>query len=442
MRTPLLFLCSALVLSFTTSPLFADIIIVDKTSIQKAIDGAHDGDVILVKGYPEGTFSYAKFTIDAKGVAVRSFSMPFVIQEPTITVQNIPSGKRASVSGMSLRGGGVLVNACAGEVLLEDIQMPTLVPDDYWGNGGQPRVELSIHSCENVSVNGLTIGGEYTNAGADPAVEIVDSRVRMTDVAIKGEYPSPPVSGGDGADGGHAISVSDSLLVVARPHIVGGQGGAGTFDKSGGPDGVGGRGGDGIHATSSAVIVLGADSDAITGGQGGKGAIDIFYQYTSKGGQGGDGWHGQSLQISKVALVAGAGGPGAPDGDPGLPSVGTVLRADVMPYLGLTPNLVPGGSGTLTLHSINAGTFVALVATQGGFLNPGGIFGPPISAVPGGVFIVLPIGHVGPDSDLNLPFNVPNDPALRGVALDVQSILLADAGGVYTTQAVARVISQ
>src|SRR5262245_11699035 len=109
MRTPLLFLGSALVLSFTTSPLFADIIIVDKTSIQKAIDGAHDGDVILVKGYPEGTCAYGKFTIDAKGVAVRSFSMPFVIQDPTITVQNIPSGKRASVSGMSLRGGGVLV---------------------------------------------------------------------------------------------------------------------------------------------------------------------------------------------------------------------------------------------------------------------------------------------------------------------------------------------
>jgi len=368
---------------------------------------------------------------------VRSFAMPFALSD-TVTVQNIASGKRASISGM-ISLWTLVVTSCPGEVLLEDIQLPSTTVDGF--SASLARVQVSIQSSDNVSVNGLTIGGEYTNAAADPAVEIVGSRVRMTDVAIRGQHPSPPASGGDGPDGGPALSVTSSLLVVARPQIVGGKGGMGTFDKTGGPDGIGGEGGDGLLASSSAVIVLGADTDSIKGGDGGEGTLGVF-GYTSKGGHGGDGWRGQSLQISKIALVPGAGGPGAPNGDPGLPSEGTALRNDVLPYLGLTPGLVPGSSGTLTLHSVKAGTFVALVATQGGFLNPGGIFGPPISAVPGGAFIVLPIGHVGSDTDLALPFSVPNDPTLRGLALDVQSILLADAGGAYTTQAVARVIGQ
>ncbi|MFO0981452.1 MAG: hypothetical protein U1E76_06805 [Planctomycetota bacterium] len=435
MRTTLLFVCWVL----GSSPLFASIIIVDQTSIQDAIDGARDGDVILVKGYAD--YVYGDFTIDGKAVAVRSFGgLPFLVSDltyasVTVVIRNIATGKRASVSGMVLRIeeyaadiSSLEVTDCAGEVVIEDISVPN--KESYHSHGG--RSELKISHCDNVSVNGF-VNQFVFGAPQFPTVSIDHSQVRMTDVSITGETDY-------GGSGGNAFLVTDSFLVLANPHVSGASG-----EKE-----TGAPGGDGVYADlHSLIIVLGDATDSITGGGGGDSHYESPWGYVGPGGDGGDGLHcvvrdGESsvALVSKVGLSGGGGGKGDPNGNGGQAFTGDVTRNDVMPHLALTTDLVPGGSGVLTLHNVVAGSFLILVATQGGFLPVGGIIGPPISAVPGGLFLAVPLPHVGADGSLDLPFVLPNDPDLRGLPLELQAVLLGDDALVYSTQAIARVIGQ
>jgi hypothetical protein len=312
-------------------------------------------------------------------------------------------------------------------VLIEDISVPN--KESYHSHGG--RSELTISHCDNVSVNGFTNQFVY-GAPQFPTVSIDHSQVRTTDLNLTGETDYGGGSGGD------AIHVSDSLLVLANPKVSG----------AGGVKDTGAPGGDGVYADLHClIIVLGDETDCICGGGGGNAFYQSPFGYTGPGGAGGDGLHcvvrdGTSsvALVSKVVLSGGGGGAGDPNGPGGQAYTGDVRRSDVMPHLKLTSNLVPGGSGVLTLDNVVAGSFLVFLSTRGGFLHVGGIIGPPISTVPGGLFLALPLPHVGADGSLDLPFVVPSDPDLRGVAFELQAVLRGDDALVYSTQAIARVI--
>src|SRR5262245_21424144 len=138
----------------------------DFTEIQPAIDAAQDGDVILVR---PGT--YQPFTL-TKGVMVRSSEARFDITSATVRVESVPDRARAGIAGIALHaapyGGRLLVQGCAGEVVVEDL----LLDSTIGAEGG-----IEIESCDKVSLTSLDCTGG--------ALEIVQSYVRISDARIQ-----------------------------------------------------------------------------------------------------------------------------------------------------------------------------------------------------------------------------------------------------------------
>jgi hypothetical protein len=401
----------------------AAVIIVDRagggdyTEIQPAIDAAQEGDVILVR-----SGSYLAFILD-KGVIVRGFSGNFKVDDvsSSIVVQSVGALAKAGISGMTVVGGWnsstkLLVRDCPGEVILESI---------YINAPSSKNSYLGISNCANVSV---TTFGEASGTGIPLIAGITTSSVRMTDVQIEGSNaffdPTHPHNGGVG------LSAASSFVVLAHPRIFGGAGsGAGSCIVPAGD------GGNAVNASDSTLIIVGSEGDVIRGGVGGD--SDACYV----GGDGGDGLaiSSGSALVSRVRLEAGPGGDGIPKGKDGQAYTGNVVRDDRLPFLLASSGASPGKILGVTIDSVVSGALILLAAGQGGFETIAAI-GPPLSALPGQWFFVLPAGAIQAGLPLTLSLPIPDDPVVQGLSVNLQAVILSSPSDLFLTNAVTRVI--
>jgi hypothetical protein len=193
-----------------------------------------------------------------------------------------------------------------------------------------------------------------------------------------------------------------------------------------------------LQSTSSDLIilgsaVLGSPPSVIRGGLGGPGGACF------DGGDGGDGLvvtEGSAV-VSLVQLQPGQGGiPGGDDGDA---YIGNVFFDDRFPFLEMTPAAAPGQSFRATISSLTTGAVILLAAGHGGFANVGGI-GPPLSVLPGQWFFVLPAGNVSIFSPLTVTLRIPDDPVVRGVPINMQSVVVDALSQLFLSNAVTRVV--
>jgi len=327
------------------------------------------------------------------------------------------------VSGISLStdyiyaGTKIEVRNCPGEVVLEAI---SLQASDHRSSS------LLIDNSDNVSVTSLQTSSGY--------ITIDHSRVRLSEVSVSIGHPDDCRVN----QGWDAMSVSFSSVVLANATLRGGDGCPGEYISSflypGGP------GGDGLRANNSDIMIVGNDH-VIAGGNGGDGGRDP-HGNISGGGHGGNGFEGASAVASRMTFAGGAGGIGNPNGDPGLPWVGTLTENDVVPSLSMSGDLNPGEIFVLFLDVVEAGGILMVFADHQGFLTFPGNAGPPLGAIPGGRFLTFYAGHLDKFGHLTLPLMVPNDPALSGTPLNAQSALLLDAGGFILSNATTRVVGE
>ncbi|MEW6744898.1 MAG: hypothetical protein AB1486_19255 [Planctomycetota bacterium] len=422
-----------LLVAFLSSQASATTWIVDSSGggdfreIQPAIDAAVDGDLILVR--PLG--SYSSFTIDGKGVTVRAFTEQFRLEfyyQQAIVVRNIRSGSKAGVVGMRALDAKVLVENCAGEVILENVYFVGTI----WMRAVP---QLEVRQAQNVSVTQMIVEPRDVVSTPFPAVQIVDSTVRLTHCNIVGQMPpQSPSYSYSGSEGGPGVFVSGSTLVVARSQVVGGKGGGGDY-----PYPNGGDGGDGIVAVDADVILLGSSSDTVRGGDGAP--APLFWG--ASGGDGGAGFSGHSALVSKVTLQGGAGGKGSgghPDGNPGPDYEGTVTRLDVMPFLDTGSDYQPGEIITVNFTGVESGSLIWLISNLSGFIPSSNFIGPPLSAIPGRIFVTVGGGTIPRDATRSLVVPLPDHLLLEGFPLHFQTVVLGDDGNLYLGQAVSHVI--
>ncbi|MEW6743796.1 MAG: hypothetical protein AB1486_13660 [Planctomycetota bacterium] len=394
----------------------------DFSEIQAAIDAASDGDVILVR-----PGSYAAFTL-SKGVVVRSSTDPFSIQG-NVFVTHVSAGLRAGVAGMALQGALHVLDS-AGEIALGDV---SIVADDDTG--------LEIRSCVNVSVDELSAvpdGVSDRSYEAGHQVLVTASRVRFSAYEVRGAegryYPTDA-----GARGGSAFWIEDSVAVLARGTAIGGRGGLGGYFGWIGAL-PGGDGGEGVRSIDSGVVVLGSASNRLEGGRGGDGGWDPYSGSRAQGGNGGSGFAGFVGVVSLVELRGGAGGDDG--GAPGDAWWGNVVEDHRFPYLDMSNDLHPGGEAGLDLTAVEAGTVLLVASTQGGFLSLPRADGPPLSAVPGALFLVVSAGTIGAGATQSYSFSLPSDSLLQGLAFVLQALQIADSGAVLLANAVTRIIKE
>jgi hypothetical protein len=409
----------------------------DFDEIQPAIDAAQDGDVILVR---PGT--YQTFTVE-KGVMVCASSTPFSVAPSfpsRVVIQNIGYSTHAGISGMSIcyDGSGppgstyvlLELHSSAGEVALSDLSL------QCYFSTGVPSDALLIQDCSNVSITSLVATRDW-NYSLGGAVRIERSSVRLSEATVDAGVQIS-CTGNDGAPGTPAIDVTDSFVVVAGPSLRGGTGGdsCGLFSS-----GRGGRGGDGILATNGQVLLVGYDDrylHQVRGGDGGN--ANIFWG--GYGGDGGDGFKGAAATVSNVTLLGGAGGTGPQgNGKPGKPWEGTLVEADVIPYLAASGDFRPGGAFQLDLDIVDGGKLVFLFSDHQGFVSLG-IPGPPLGAVPGGRFATLFAGHLDWSGHETVALVLPNDPSLSGTPVSVQCAVLTDYGPPILSNAITHVIAE
>jgi hypothetical protein len=399
----------------------------DFADIQPAIDAAVDGDVILVQ---PGT--YTPFRL-AKGVVIRSAAagQRFNVQPdevtPYVSVESISTVQKAGISGMKVLPVQVSPSTweaylwlrdCQGEVVLENV----LIYMDTWGAHNR---RLLIQSCANVAVVDLQVETwSYPNSTPrdEGTVQVFASQARISNSLIQA---------GTGFRQAAGIEVRDSTLILSTTDVFGGNGDSCVYGSTL-------DGGDGIIADNSQVMAIGSVDNLIEGGYGGSG-----YE-CGQGGEGGAGFRGYSALVSLVTVEGGKGGSNGPFSgyaDDGPDWDGDLTRLDVIPYLTMTGDLQPGDSVDITLRTVEAGLAALAVSSETGFLVDKSKVGPPLSVIPGGLFLVLPIGHVDSDGTRVVTCTAPADPQLVGFRLHVQGAVVSSTT-IYLTNALSRVLGE
>lgn len=260
------------------------------TSIQPAVDAAHDGDVILVH-----TTDQSAFTVDGKGLSVVEWPGHDIALLGTITVRNVPLGKTVLLDGVFTRGSSVYPKSHPA-LLLQNNAGPIRIQDgSFFGGGGAKWSCVYGH------------GGEAVVVENSPKVLLQGCKI------FGGGGGGDLFSGCVGGDGGDGVVSSGSALAIYDCQITGGAGGPA---DDGYPFDPGGDGGDGVHATTWGVFLSGC---TVRGGLGGHG---------SDGGDGGCGFVLDMAQgrILETVLLGGAPGTGSiSNGLPGSPTAGSGL---------------------------------------------------------------------------------------------------------------------
>ncbi|MFO0984551.1 MAG: hypothetical protein U1E76_22975 [Planctomycetota bacterium] len=408
--------------------------------IQPAIDAAKDGDVILVRPLKR----YQGFTL-TKGITVRSSQGRFTLTDDAdIEILLTAKQQVARLAGVEAIDNHTFlhVHDCAGPVVIDDV----LVAESVYSF---TSMGMLISHCDDVHLTqvNLAVTGDYL-FGYCPFF-IWASRVQLVDVDCRGgDGWSDPYFDGNptgSAAGAGLACVYGSSVVLAAPILIGGTGGKGG-DGCGSLDPHGGKGGDGLVVDgSSQVLVLGTEQNAILGGKGGDGQASSD-GCPNTGGDGGAGVVGAAT-VSGVALAGGAGGSGqgsgGQDGNPGPPVQGSVTFIDPpYPVLQLTGDLHPGSTAILTLRGEPGAAVVLLLASTAGWLDlPPGLAGAPLEAIPGGAFLVLPVGGLPASGALTFAAVIPGGATLRGAAFTVQAVVFG-AGVPMVSNGATRIIGE
>jgi hypothetical protein len=258
-----------------------DVLIVDAsgggrfTTIQSAVDAAHDRDVLLVKS---GT--YASFTIINKALIVAGDTNASVTVNGAAQISNLSVDRTVLLSNL-------ILHAQAGAL-------------DWQSHG--------VHLLDNlgaVRVQGCYVIGAFTASTTPPSSTGAYVEFSM-DVAfqnsfVRGGYWANPLAPHSSAPSG-LVNVGSSIAIYDS-QVFGGQG---YTDPCTQIDLNGGNGGPGVVGQSSFLFASGS---IISGGDGGYGS-------DCGQGDGGSGGVGISLSSSTVDLLdtvvaGGMGGPGS-----------------------------------------------------------------------------------------------------------------------------------
>lgn len=262
----------ALLLTLITTPLaHAGTWIVDDdggpgvhfTTLQAAIDAAAPGDQILVFG---GTYASCVMT---EGLAVVALPGEVVtiaqgLGSALLTIQNLPVGQTATVSGLGIDG--VLVQDCLGHVVLDELTVGPRVASS----------SLRVHDTALLTVSRTTIVGQtellpVIFIAGERGMEVLRSTVIVSQCIIAGgRGGADDISAfGNGLPGYPGLDARNSTLIVQATDVSGGWGGS-AFDDGGGI--LFGDGGDGAPAVQLDLAVLdlfGDESHLIRGGRAG-----------------------------------------------------------------------------------------------------------------------------------------------------------------------------
>ena len=257
----------------------------DFTEIQRAIDVAMPGDVLLVRpGIYEGFTLDKPLQIIGAGqddVIVgntRSFSTCGVQCPPqivTVTIENIPANSEVLLSGMTIRGLGATnvlfslgadwttgVRECQGRVLLHDLKF--ISNADSSSLAGM----LLIQNSDFVELQDSFVSGFESlvnlNAPLADAVQVQNSTIWIINSRL---HAGGDISPGDNfAPGGIALFLLNSEAYLANTELIGGAGGSVEFPPVGGFCGGGSpnRPGIGLLAQSSVIKLVGGPDALIT----------------------------------------------------------------------------------------------------------------------------------------------------------------------------------
>ncbi len=380
----------------------------DFSEIQPAIDAATAGDTILVR---PGT--YLNLVLN-KGVLVRASDEPFLLAFGG-AIRDVPTGQTAGLGGAETQGYPLLVENCRGEVVLEDLQL-------FAGEN-----TLWIQQCPNVSASGIDV--RLGSGAGSSAVSIETSTVQMTEFVIHGNDGSTFFE----RDGGAALSLTDSRVMLSNGELRGGAGGLGSCP---------GNGGDALQITRSQVHLIGNGSETFQGGAGGDST-----SAECPGGQGGNGVSSTGLSVirgSGVNLLpgAGGGGPGA-SGQEGLPTQGAIpIWSNPVPQLTVTGNLNPGDTFHAELTQEEAGTALLLLGGAGGW-TPYGSLGPGLGiALQGSWFQPVLLGSVPGASTTPFDSVLGQNSDLLGLIVHAQGAVFAESGALQLSNKVVRTVGE
>lgn len=249
---------------FLVSLASADVLVVDAagggsfTDLQPAIDAAVPGDTLLVK-----TGNYGPFALQ-EGLSIVSDEGATVVVLGNSSIQSVPVGQTAVVSGIELRGdspwsSALVVFGCAGPVRLQDCKVR--------GTDGKD-------------------GGEFGNDGESggPGMSVLSSlNVVLTScdlVGGRGGDPVAPNMGGYSGDGRSGLYVEGSTVALHRCIVRGGRAGEDADGKIGAWAGYAGEGAR-VQGDTEFVAIY----SLFQGGDGGDGG-DFIGKSCSAGGTG------------------------------------------------------------------------------------------------------------------------------------------------------------
>ena len=403
----------ALLLMASAPALAADVIVVDAagggdaTSIGAGINLASDGDVVLVRpGVYNGLF--LSFGITGKSLTVVGDTAGGgEVVAPGLNIFDLPADGLVVVRGVTLEphpnstiGRNILVDDCAGLVLLQDVESVGLAGHP----GFFPAVEPGFTSLRAI--------------GSDAVVAV--------DCTFEGGMGFDTEPGETSAgSAGQGLFVSTGNLALYGCDVRGGDGGSDLLHGNGGRPGA-----TGLSAAAAYVYATGG---SIAGGDAGDGGV---FGQTHIGGSGGVGVLVSAQALVRVVDVTPMGGAG------GLPDGGGVPGPDgadfvedngrVVDYAGaarrleLPALLREGEAGTLGVSGVPGdlvGVFVSATGLGLPLSGPTGTFVPGEPLVGPFVFGPLPAG-----GQVDLPFSVPTLPGVDGLVLLAQGYVLAQDG--------------
>jgi hypothetical protein len=265
--------------SLLASPLAADQLTVGPagsgaqfTEISTAVAAAQPGDRVLV-----APGAYGAFLVD-KAVTIVGAGHQYVIVDQGVgvaglRVAGLAANEAAHVSGLTVRATvgestafpQVEVAQNAGRVVLSDVHAGTLFQPGASGFTSTPATAV-ITDSDAVLLDGCQLRGFQEGGGWFPlpdtpesksALQVTGSSVWIAETTLWGQPGGGPAAPG--------LVATDSDVVMARSHVIGGAG-AVVFCGFFGCDGT--PGSPGVTLTGSSLLLAGGPGDGVFGGSG------------------------------------------------------------------------------------------------------------------------------------------------------------------------------